>query len=93
MRSLTPKELAGILEELAFQDRLEQYGQAYHFAFLASIIASTQGRKRFKPEDFIGKPPVRNEKAARSMLGLAALIEDAKMKGLKVPSLRRLPGD
>lgn len=59
----------------------------YRFAFLAAVVANASGsKKRYKAEDFIGKPPER-KKAARSTSDLAALVAEAKAKGLRVPSL------
>lgn len=55
----------------------------YRFAFLAAVVAQSNGAKDVKPEDFIGKPPWEKEKARSN--DLAPYIETAQAKGIRGP--------
>ena len=56
---LTPVQLQGILGELFYQKKLEDYMESYRFAFLASVICNLVSKEKIKPEDFIGALPKR----------------------------------
>lgn len=88
MAEFTPHQLAEIVREVAYQRQLDLWERAYPVAQVASILANVhrkKGAKAMKPEDFIGKRPKKEKTRARRD-GLADLVEEAKKKGLWVPS-------
>jgi len=61
----TVRELENFLKALTDVLTVEDYRNWHRFAFLASVIANVnQGRRgrKFKPEDFIGRPPWEKKK-------------------------------
>ena len=100
MRQLRPSELTSLLNELQRQVALEQYNeQRNHWAFLAAVITNGCGaiagmfskkkHKEVSPDDFISKD---TKKAFQQLLeqdnqkDWSKHIQDAKQKGLKVPT-------
>lgn len=70
---LAPTQVQGILEELLYQKRLEDYLESYRFAFLASVICNLVSKEKVSPEDFIGALPKREgqEYSKEELLHLA----------------------
>jgi len=102
MRQLRPSELQAILKELQRQKLLDEYAeQKNKWAFLAAVIMNGvailarvfSGKKKkikeISPDDFINKD---FKKIIQQVLGKQEEnaydkhIEDAKQKGLKVPT-------
>lgn len=81
----TVRELESFLEALTDILAAEDYRDWHRFAFLASVIANVnQGRRgrKFRPEDFIGKPPWEKKKkpAKKSREDKRRELEELKQK-------------
>lgn len=77
-------EIARVLRE---RKEREAYDEMYRFAFLASVVATVNSRKRFRPEDFIGEPPgaARARERALEAIRLRRCLDAARALGLSVP--------
>lgn len=101
MRQLRPSELTVILKELEKQQLLQEYREMRnHWAFLAAMITngvsaitsmfSKKKPKQVEPDAFISKEMKKaveklTKKAQQGEDRWAALIQEAKAKGLKGP--------
>lgn len=73
-----------MLKQLTEIREAEEYQEWHRFAFLASVVTNVnRGKKgkRFKPEDFIGKPPW--EKQKRKQPALSAEERRRELEELK----------
>ncbi|RJQ25444.1 MAG: hypothetical protein C4589_11275 [Peptococcaceae bacterium] len=86
---MTVSELEDILKHLTEIREAEEYQEWHRFAFLASVVVNVnRGKKgkRFKPEDFIGKPPWEKQKKKRPALS-------AEERRRELDELKRMLGE
>jgi hypothetical protein len=83
--NLTPKQFNAIIQELYFQESVEEYRKQYSTASLLAAIYNTipqkSGHKPLQAKDFLdGDMPTRDGKQP------SPVDELAKKKGIKLPS-------
>lgn len=81
--ALTPMQFAEILNEVMFQESVEEYRRQFAIASILAAIYNTiprKGKKVYKPSDFLkGDMPSRNKQAS----DIEAM---AKTRGIRLPS-------
>lgn len=81
VRALSLKDLQLFVEELNHQEEIADYVMRYNFAICLANWANSQGRKKYRPEQFIGGMPQRK-------IEEVDIWRLAKKAGIRMPAKR-----
>lgn len=79
VKTLETGRLNALLKELEYQRKTDAYESASNFAMVLATWASSQGKKRYGAQDFIGRAPQRSGIAPGENLYDAATREGIRM--------------
>lgn len=77
VKTLPLKKLNKLVQEIQFQQSIEDYKTASNFAMLLANWASAQGKRKYKITDFIGQAPRKSRENT--------LVEAAEKEGIIIP--------
>lgn len=72
-------KLQALVKEAYFQKAEDDYRTSWNFAMALANWATAQGKKKFRPTDFIGRPPQRENEDKPD------LADAARRKGIILP--------
>jgi len=85
--SLSPEQFRKVLEEVRFQEREDDYREAYNFASVMATIANVNRGKNgrhWKASDFVGQPPERKSKE-KPKDEIQDIVDRCQERGIEPP--------